>query len=140
MHVYILKLKHNKWYIGMTKQKPSERIQNHIDNKGSEWTKKHNVEDVYDVVETEDELLENITTIKYMSLYGIQNVRGGAFCSIVLPDEELMVLEKIISSKKNVCYRCGRSSHFIADCYANTHVDGYKLNNDDESIEKCTVI
>ncbi len=25
------------------------------------------------------------------------------------------------------CYQCGRSGHFIKDCYAKTHVKGYKL-------------
>ena len=31
--------------------------------------------------------------------------------------------------KKNVCYRCGRDSHYSPDCYANTHVDGYTLDD-----------
>jgi len=27
----------------------------------------------------------------------------------------------------NCCYRCGRSSHFIYQCYARTHIDGRNL-------------
>jgi hypothetical protein len=28
----------------------------------------------------------------------------------------------------NVCYRCGRDSHWANNCYAKTHIDGYPLN------------
>ena len=30
--------------------------------------------------------------------------------------------------KKNVCYRCGRDSHYSPDCYASRHVDGSRLD------------
>lgn len=30
------------------------------------------------------------------------------------------------------CHRCGRTSHWVADCYAKTDVDGYELESDDE--------
>lgn len=30
-------------------------------------------------------------------------------------------------SDKNVCYRCGRNTHFVRNCYASTHINGYKL-------------
>ena len=29
--------------------------------------------------------------------------------------------------KKPCCYRCGRNTHFIADCYATFHLKGYEL-------------
>jgi len=25
------------------------------------------------------------------------------------------------------CYRCGRKGHYVADCFANTHIRGYKI-------------
>lgn len=28
------------------------------------------------------------------------------------------------TSKKNVCYRCGRNTHFIKNCYAKTNING----------------
>jgi len=33
-----------------------------------------------------------------------------------------------IPFENNCCYRCGRDSHFVRDCYAKYHIDGYKLN------------
>jgi hypothetical protein len=33
------------------------------------------------------------------------------------------------NSKYNSCYRCGRNNHYINDCYASTHIDGYELDD-----------
>ena len=30
-------------------------------------------------------------------------------------------------TKKNSCYRCGRTGHYSTSCYANTHIKGYYL-------------
>jgi len=32
--------------------------------------------------------------------------------------------------KSGACYRCGRTSHYASDCYAETHVNGYDLDNE----------
>lgn len=32
------------------------------------------------------------------------------------------------SSATDACFRCGRTSHYIADCYASRHVDGSRLS------------
>jgi hypothetical protein len=32
------------------------------------------------------------------------------------------------TSQSGACYRCGRTSHYISDCYASTHVDGYQID------------
>jgi len=37
--------------------------------------------------------------------------------------------------KEDGCYRCGRSGHYITDCYASTHTKGYTLDSDGESYE-----
>jgi hypothetical protein len=33
--------------------------------------------------------------------------------------------------KSGACHRCGRTSHWIADCYAKTHAEGYDLSDDE---------
>jgi len=33
-----------------------------------------------------------------------------------------------VDSKKNACYRCGRSTHYASECYASRHVNGYELD------------
>jgi predicted GIY-YIG superfamily endonuclease len=37
------------------------------------------------------------------------------------------------AKKEDGCYRCGRSGHYITDCYASTHTKGYTLDSDCES-------
>jgi predicted GIY-YIG superfamily endonuclease len=41
LSIYILKLEENKWYVGKTYRKVKERFQEHLDGKGSSWTKKY---------------------------------------------------------------------------------------------------
>jgi hypothetical protein len=31
--------------------------------------------------------------------------------------------------KKPCCYRCGRYTHFVANCFAQTHLKGYLLED-----------
>lgn len=40
-------------------------------------------------------------------------------------DEMLKVLEK--KEDENICYRCGRGGHYLSECYASFHADGYKI-------------
>lgn len=32
------------------------------------------------------------------------------------------------TSQSGACYRCGRTSHFVSDCYASIHADGYQID------------
>jgi len=32
------------------------------------------------------------------------------------------------TSQSGACYRCGRTSHYISDCYAKTDTDGNELD------------
>ena len=34
--------------------------------------------------------------------------------------------------KSGACHRCGRASHWIADCYAKTDTDGNDLDSDSD--------
>jgi predicted GIY-YIG superfamily endonuclease/ribosomal protein S14 len=36
------------------------------------------------------------------------------------------------TTKKNACHRCGRTGHYVSDCYASTHAKGYSLDSDCE--------
>ena len=35
---------------------------------------------------------------------------------------------KTKTETKNICYTCGRKGHYSNDCYASTHIKGYKLD------------
>lgn len=130
-NVYVLELVEGKYYVGTSKN-VLLRYQQHVSgNGGAVWTKKYPPIRIVEVLEKVDEFEENNMTKKYMATFGIDNVRGGAYCTIVLPAEVVAVLTKEIRSSQGCCVRCGRKGHFVTNCYANTTVDGTSLTTTD---------
>ena len=120
-HIYILKLKAGKYYIGKTKN-IEKRWTEHITGNGAGWTKKYKPISLIKSVISTSYFDEDKYVKEYMAIYGIENVRGGTYSNIVLDDNSIAVLEKEIRHSKNVCMRCGRDTHFIKDCYAKTDI------------------
>lgn len=125
MYIYLLKLKSNKYYVGRTSN-PKFRLDDHFCSNGSEWTKKYIPIDVIKVIpdcENED---EDKYTLKLMNEHGINNVRGGSFCKILLSDENILTLQQMLNNVNNKCYICGALDHFASDCKPNVNnvVDG----------------
>lgn len=44
------------------------------------------------------------------------NVRGGSYVQINLPDFQRLALETELKTANNLCYHCGQSGHYIANC------------------------
>lgn len=146
--IYVLLLEKNKWYIGYTDRKDGERFTEHFIGKGSQWTQLYKPIQVMEWRggTTDD---ENKVTLEYMQKYGWWNVRGGSYCNInmtvppkqlipELPDQMIKLnnqktKKQVTKNKKKSteCYRCGRSGHLIADCYANTDTNGVILDDID---------
>jgi predicted GIY-YIG superfamily endonuclease len=40
----------------------------------------------------------------------------------------IKIPEIYFESSNNCCFRCGRDSHFVNNCYSKYHIDGYKLH------------
>ncbi len=82
--VYVLKCKNDKYYVGSTKDR-KKRYRQHLSSRGgSKWTRTHRPIEVIDeykripsryVLGTESKI-----TAEYMYKYGVNNVRGAAFC------------------------------------------------------------
>lgn len=135
--IYVLKCDRDKYYIGKTSNL-NLRIQEHFSDKGgSAWTSVHHPISMVETIECKSPSDEDRITKEYMKKYGIENVRGGSYTSVVLPEHEIMVLEKEIQTELNACYRCGRTNHFIDKCYAKTHVSGRVLNTIGKGVMKC---
>jgi hypothetical protein len=114
-NIYILQLINNKYYIGKTNN-TQKRMLNHFQQQGSAWTKKYKPIRIEKIINNADDFDEDKWTIKYMKLYGIDNVRGGSFCSIQLSESNKQTLQQMITGSGDCCYKCGQPEHFIQNC------------------------
>ena len=158
MFIYVLELKDNKYYVGKTKD-PNIRLEEHFNKFGSAWTTKYNPINVLEILPMTDDFDEDKYTLKYMKEYGIDNVRGGSFCSIKLNFNIVSTINRMIKSSTDRCYicnsddhyaihcdktksftkkciRCGRNNHYINDCYASTYING-KIIEDNKTCYRC---
>lgn len=116
--IYVLKLESNKFYIGRSFN-PTKRISQHFDGEGSFWTKKFKPVKVVEVIDYCDNFDEDKYTLMYMSIYGMDNVRGGAFCSENLSGADKYVLSRMICGATNKCVKCKKPGHYFVDCPEN---------------------
>lgn len=130
--VYILKLEDDKYYIGKSKD-PIKRFEEHKNGQGSAWTTKYKPIKVVETINNCDKFDEDKYTKLYMLKYGIDNVRGGSYCQLDLDKKTKLFLQKEIRTATNTCFRCGRDSHFVNNCYAKTHINGYVINDNSDS-------
>ena len=114
-YIYILKLKNSKYYIGRTNN-PNLRIQNHESGSGSAWTNKYPVKKIIKIISNCHKFDEDKYTKIYMQKYGIENVRGGSYCSVVLSDSMIETLQHEINGATDCCYKCSEPDHFANNC------------------------
>ena len=82
--LYVLKLEHSCWYVGMSRN-VDKRFKAHKKG-GTIWTKEHTPLEIHEVRETgltsdsEASKLEDELTFEYARRYGLDVVRGGGFC------------------------------------------------------------
>jgi predicted GIY-YIG superfamily endonuclease len=133
-NIYILKLQNGRYYVGKS-DNPMVRYQEHLDGKGSAWTRKYRPITVEKIIENVTHFDEDKYTKEYMAKYGIDNVRGGVYVEIELDDFQKESLNREIWGAQNKCTRCGRIGHFIKDCFANTDIDGNEFIESGESDE-----
>ena len=115
VYIYALKLEQNKYYIGKTNT-PHFRIENHFNSNGSEWTKMYKPLSILELKPNCDDYDEDKITRQYMDKYGIDNVRGGSFVSIILNKPTIDILQQMSNGTNNNCFTCGGNGHFSKDC------------------------
>ncbi len=132
INIYVLKLEDGKYYIGKTNDVEC-RFQQHINGKGSAWTRKYRPISVLRTILATSDFEEDKVTKEYMAKYGINNVRGGAYVEVELSELQMESLQVEIWSAKGDCTQCGRHGHFVKDCYAKTDVNGNKIIYEDDT-------
>ena len=114
-NVYVLRCENGKRYVGKATD-VQKRFQEHKYGNGSAWTNKYRpliIEKIYKNVSPYE---EDKVTKETMGKYGINNVRGGTYCSIKLSDAQKESLEKEIRGAQNCCFKCGDTNHYAMDC------------------------
>lgn len=114
--IYVLLLENDKYYIGKT-QNIDFRLDNHFNSDGSVWTSKYKPLKLVEKIDNCEDFDEDKYTLKYMNMYGIDNVRGGGFCQLKLSNENYTTLNKMLNNNNNKCFICGDSNHFVKECY-----------------------
>lgn len=115
VYIYTLLLENNKYYIGKTNN-PDIRLDNHFNSFGSNWTNKYKPLHVIEILNNCDDYDEDKYTLKYMAEYGINNVRGGSFCQIILAPEYIRTIKQMIAGSSDRCYLCNSTEHFANKC------------------------
>ena len=118
-NVYVLKLANGKYYVGKS-DNIEERIASHFSGRGAAWTRENHPVKVMEVRENVSRFEEDKMTKEYMEKYGIDNVRGGAYTQIDLPEESRESLQREIRGASDVCFKCNRQGHWASQCYART--------------------
>lgn len=116
--IYILYCEEGKYYVGKTKNATSlkKRLENHFNVKGSSWTQKYKPLYLFDNIDNCDDYDEDKYTLKYMNLFGIDNVRGGSYCQLTLSENMLKEIKEKIYGSEDRCFCCGSKEHFINLC------------------------
>ena len=112
--LYVLKLRQGKFYVGSTNNIDS-RFAEHLNGNGSAWTREHEPVEIVSTFRG-NRFQEDSLVLTYMSRYGIENVRGGTYSSLCLPDDSKHLIERQLRHAGNQCFNCGSSDHFANQC------------------------
>ena len=115
MFIYVLKLTQDKYYIGKT-DNPKLRIESHVNELGSAWTKKYKLVNIIEIIPNCDNFDEDKLVKKYMNIYGIDNVRGGSYSQVQLSEKQKQGIRMELITSNDLCYLCGLNGHFSNKC------------------------
>ena len=117
--LYVLKLDDDKWYVGKTDD-VNNRFRQHSSGKGSAWTSIYKPLSIHETRANTSIHDETNLTKDFMKKYGIDNVRGGAYTQIELPEGTRELIQNEFKSSNDKCYKCGKGGHFASKCKINT--------------------
>lgn len=133
-NIYVLELQGNKYYVGKSNDVDG-RYKQHESGKGSAWTKKHKPVYLLEKKSDVSPFEEDKTTKEYMSKYGIENVRGGAYSQVTLDQTQIEALTREIRGGTDACNQCGQKDHFMKACPNKNTVHKKRQYKDDDELE-----
>ena len=95
-YIYVLRLIDERYYVGRTSNF-MQRMNEHFNGMGSEYTKKYKPIKIIEVNEEINITDERDKTLEYMKMYGYEKVRGYAWCREILKKSP-----KIGKNKKSI--------------------------------------
>ena len=113
--LYVLGLEGGKYYVGKTSD-VKRRFEQHMRGNGAEWTRMYKPVRIIETRSIASPHDENNVTKDLMKKHGIENVRGGAYTSVDMPEEQEDVLRHEMKSTVDTCYKCGKPGHFAKYC------------------------
>tara|TARA_B000000477_G_C6073036_1_gene219554 strand:- start:525 stop:1049 length:525 start_codon:yes stop_codon:yes gene_type:complete len=113
--IYILRLTHNKFYVGKT-HNIFIRYKQHLNGNGSFWTKKYKPLYIDKLIEECDDYDEDKMVKIYMNKFGIDNVRGGTYIQEKLSKNAKKFITSELRMANNLCLCCGANDHFAKTC------------------------
>jgi len=114
-YIYILRLEEGKYYVGKT-QRPKIRISDHFKCNGCAWTQEYKPVKIINIIPNCDNYDEDKYTLQYMQRYGIDNVRGGSFTKYILEYSQIKIINTMLKSNNDMCFKCGKKGHFADTC------------------------
>ena len=94
------------------------RINQHFNFNGSRWTQIHKPIKKIELHLNCDSYDEDKYVKIYMAKYGIDNVRGGSYCTMILDEDTKKLLQREIDMSNDRCYVCKQKGHFGNKCIA----------------------
>ena len=141
-NIYILKLEGGNYYVGKS-DNPAQRFIQHINGEGATWTKKHRPLKLLNIIPNASGFDEDKHVKELMAKYGIDKVRGGTYVQDKLSAAQEEMLNKEIRGATDCCTKCGKTGHFVSNCYARKDTDGKKIeakNDEEEENYQVTII
>lgn len=123
--LYILQCNSGKYYVGKTTD-VIRRFEQHKTGNGCAWTKKYKPIRMIECRGVTSDHDENNVTKDMMKKYGIENVRGGTFCQIVLPETVVSVLQMEFRGTSDTCYKCNLAGHLAKNCSNKKSEDAFE--------------
>lgn len=111
--VYVLKCKLDKYYVGRTQYEVCVAYNEHFSGKLCNWTKLYPPVDIVETI-SGDKSTEDVTVLHYIEKYGLDNVRGGSYSSVILDNKTVVEILKKINI--DYCCDCNKNGHFASEC------------------------